>query len=214
MVQKFSTIVFFIAFLAGFGKVALAETPQFLFPVACTLGEDCWGVNYVDVDPVAQIAKDFKCGPKSYDGHKGTDFALRSLADVEAGVDVLAAAAGTVLRFRDGEEDSLKTEREMAEIKVKTRECGNGIFLDHGNGLRTIYCHLKKDSLLVKRGQKVKAGQKIAQVGQSGFAEFPHLHFGVVWEGGVVDPYTGLLNTDGCGREKEIFMGLRLADVL
>lgn len=210
MFKKFSKIGSFVIFLACFSKFSFAETPQLLFPVACSLGQDCWSVNYVDVDPVEGAVKDFKCGPKSYEGHKGTDFALRSLADVEAGVDVLAAADGTVLRFRDGEEDSLKTQQQMEEIKAQTKECGNGVFLDHGNGLRTIYCHLKKGSLVVKRGQKVKAGQKLAQVGQSGFSEFPHLHFGVVWEGGVIDPYTGLLNTDGCGREKESLWALGL----
>ena len=57
--------------------------------------------------------------------------------------------------------------------------------------------------MVVKPKQKVKAGQKIAQIGQSGMAEFPHLHFGVIWEGGVVDPYTGALNTAGCNKQKE-----------
>lgn len=180
------------------------ETPQFIFPAACHYGQDCWAVNYVDVDPEEgeDAVLDFKCRKKTYDGHKGTDFALGSVEQMREGVDVLAAAPGKVLRVRDGESDALKTQAELDDIKKEQKECGNGILIDHGNGLQTMYCHLKNGSVTVKPHQKVKAGEAIAQIGQSGLAEFPHLHFGVFWEGGVVDPYTGLLNTQGCGQVK------------
>ncbi len=179
-----------------------AQEVKFLYPLSCTYGVDCWPVNYVDVDPVDGVASDFQCKRKTYDAHKGTDFALGSVTQMRAGVDVLAGAAGTILRARDGESDKLKTEEEFTEITAKNRDCGNGVLIDHGNGLQTIYCHLKKDSIVVKPKQKVRAGQKIAQVGMSGKAEFPHVHFGVLWEGGVVDPFTGALNTKGCGQMK------------
>ncbi len=184
-------------------KRANQEKPQFIFPAGCSYGIDCWAVNYVDVDPALGAAKDFKCNSKTYDGHKGVDFALGSVEQMRAGVDVFAAAAGKVLRIRDRENDLLKTSEEFDKIKQAKRECGNGVLIDHGNGLQSIYCHLKQNSVVVKPRQRVKAGQKIAQVGQSGVAEFPHLHFGVIWEGGVVDPYTGALNTEGCGQMKQ-----------
>ncbi len=180
----------------------VAENKKFIFPVGCTYGEDCWAVNYVDVD-VEDGRQDFKCNQKTYDGHKGTDFALGSIAQMRAGVDVLAAASGKVLRVRDGESDTLKTRDEMEGLKERKKECGNGVLIDHGDGLQTIYCHLKKGSVVVEADQRVKAGESIAQVGQSGMAEFPHLHFGVIWEGGIVDPYTGALNTEGCNAFKE-----------
>jgi len=60
-------------------------------PVDCTLGETCFIQNFVDRDP-GPGAADFTCGPMTYDGHKGTDFALPSLAAMRQGVDVLAAA--------------------------------------------------------------------------------------------------------------------------
>lgn len=176
---------------------------KFTFPLSCTLGQDCWSVNYVDVDSAVGMAKDFNCKSKTYDDHKGTDFALGSVAQMKAGVNVLAAVAGKVLRVRDSETDILKTADEIKTIKENTRECGNGILVDHGNGLNTIYCHLKQGSVVVKPGQKVRAGDKIAQVGQSGLAEFPHLHFGVLWEENVIDPYTGFGVRDGCGKMKE-----------
>lgn len=188
------------------------KTPQFIFPAGCSYGRDCWAVNYVDVDPAEGIraVKDFKCNAKSYDGHKGVDFALSSVAQMNAGVDVFAASAGRVLKVRDGESDSLKTQEELENIKEARRDCGNAVLIDHGNGLQSIYCHLKKGSVAVKPKQKVKAGEKIAQIGQSGVAEFPHLHFGVTWEGGVVDPYTGMLNTEGCGQIKQSMWHLGL----
>ena len=181
---------------------AQAGETAFIFPAGCTYGEDCWAVNYVDTD-TGDAAQDFTCGPKSYDGHKGTDFALGSVAQMRSGVDVLAAADGRVLRVRDGEDDHLKTGAEITALKEEKKECGNGVLIDHGDGLQTIYCHLKKGSVTAQPKQKVRAGEKIAQIGQSGLAEFPHLHFGVMWEGGVVDPYTGMLNTKRCGQTKE-----------
>lgn len=179
-----------------------AASPGFIFPVACTLGHDCWSVHYVDVDPADGAAQDFICGVKTYDAHKGTDFALASVARMQGGVDVFAAAPGKILRFRDGESDDLKSDDELSQFVQDGKECGNGVLIDHGEGLQTIYCHLRKGSIVVKPGQNVRAGQKIAQVGQSGFAAFPHLHFGVLKDTAVVDPYTGHLNSEGCGLDK------------
>lgn len=203
MFKAFFGLFFFIALLAFPGKILAQAGPQFIFPVACTLGKDCWTVHYVDVDPAENVARDFTCGVRTNDDHKGTDYALRSMAEMREGVDVLAAKEGKVVRIRNGEVDSMKTPAELEVIKAKRKECGNAVLLDHGSGLKTLYCHLKNDSIIVDAGQTVRAGEKIAQVGHSGLAEFPHLHFGVVWEGGVVDPYTGMLNTEGCGKSKQ-----------
>lgn len=178
---------------------ALAQTPQLAFPVDCTLGTDCWTVNYVDTDPAVGQYSDFTCGRKTYDDHKGTDFGLRSRYDMERGVDVLAALDGKVLRLRDGEDDTIKTESEYQAIRAENKDCGNGVIIDHGQGLQTFYCHLKQGSIKVAVGDEVAQGQPIAQVGQSGFSEFPHLHFSVIWEGGHVDPYTSHTMADGCG---------------
>jgi len=205
LMHKKYTALFTMFFCLGFANAHAAKidnAPEFIFPLACTYGEDCWPVNYVDVDPAQGSVQDFKCNHKTYDAHKGTDFALASVTKMNEGVDVLAAAAGRVLRVRDSQSDHLKSEDEMQSLKDEKKECGNGVLIDHGNGLKTIYCHLKKDSVVVTPKQEIGAGEKIAQVGQSGMAEFPHLHFGVLWEGGIVDPYTGMLNTDLCGKTK------------
>ncbi|MCC7530029.1 MAG: M23 family metallopeptidase [Candidatus Melainabacteria bacterium] len=54
---------------------------------------------------------------------------------------------------------------------------GNCIAIDHGQGVVSFYIHLKK--LNVVQGQKVKAGELIGQIGQTGRANGPHLHFSI-----------------------------------
>ncbi len=54
---------------------------------------------------------------------------------------------------------------------------GNMIEIDHGNGFRTRYGHMRK--LLVKKGQTVTAGQNIGEIGCSGRCTSPHLHYEV-----------------------------------
>ena len=55
------------------------------------------------------------------------------------------------------------------------------IIINHGNGYITKYGHCSK--LLVKKGDKVYKGQKIAQVGSTGRTTGPHLHFEVLKNG-------------------------------
>ncbi len=64
---------------------------------------------------------------------------------------------------------------------------GNLLTLDHGFGLVTRYAHCSK--ILVVRGQRVKRGQKIAQVGSTGLSTGPHLHYEVWVNGKPVDPF-------------------------
>jgi len=63
---------------------------------------------------------------------------------------------------------------------------GNEILLDHGYGLMTRYGHLSK--LFVVMGQEVKRGQLIGEVGMTGRATGPHLHYEVLVNGTPVNP--------------------------
>jgi len=94
--------------------------------------------------------------------HSGIDMA------VARGTPVNASAQGTVLAVDDYFFN------------------GRTIFVDHGNGLITMYCHL--DRIDVKAGEAVIKGQRIGLSGQTGRATGPHLHWSVVLNGAMVDP--------------------------
>ncbi|MBI2727330.1 MAG: M23 family metallopeptidase [Polaromonas sp.] len=63
---------------------------------------------------------------------------------------------------------------------------GNMVEIDHGNDLITRYAHSSK--VLVKKGDLIKRGQKIAEVGTTGRSTGPHLHFEVLVQGVFQDP--------------------------
>jgi murein DD-endopeptidase MepM/ murein hydrolase activator NlpD len=94
--------------------------------------------------------------------HGGADFAAR------AGTPVLAAGPGRV---------ALAEEHFFA---------GRSVYLDHGDGLFTMYFHL--DEIAVEEGQTLRAGETVGRVGATGRASGPHLHFAVRWRGARVDP--------------------------
>jgi murein DD-endopeptidase MepM/ murein hydrolase activator NlpD len=167
-------------------------------PLDCRLGETCWVANYMDVDP-ATTARDFRCHARTYNGHEGTDFAIRDLSVMAAGVPVLASAPGVVRSIRDGMADEALTDAASRE-RIAGRECGNGVVLDHEDGWQTQYCHMRRGTVRVKRGEHVKRGQELGLVGLSGQTEFPHVHLTVRRRGQVIDPFTGQSSMAGCGR--------------
>ena len=63
---------------------------------------------------------------------------------------------------------------------------GNTVFIDHGNGLITLYCHL--DRIDAQSGDQVAQGQRIGAAGSTGRSSGPHLHWSVVLNGTMVDP--------------------------
>lgn len=63
---------------------------------------------------------------------------------------------------------------------------GKTVFIDHGQGLITMFCHL--DSIEVKNGQMVSPGERVATVGATGRVTGPHLHWSVALNGALVDP--------------------------
>ncbi len=155
-------------------------------PVDCDLGSTCFIQQYVDHD-LSKGARDYRCSTLSYDTHKGTDFALRTYAQMQRGVSVLAAAPGRVRATRDGVVDRVYGGK-FGEVP-SNRACGNGLIIDHAGGWSTQYCHLKKGSLAVQKGQPVERGAVLGQIGMSGRAQFPHVHLTVRKDNKVVDPF-------------------------
>ncbi len=95
--------------------------------------------------------------------HSGMDFTAPT------GTDVYATGDGVV-----------------STVKSARRELGNHIIIDHGFGYQSVYAHLH--SFNVRVGQKVKRGDVIGFVGNTGLSTAPHLHYEVLANGRNVDP--------------------------
>ncbi len=185
------------AFLLIF--LPLIAGAQFTQPIGGQAEKDWWIVNYVD-HAEDTTASDFNCGTKTYDGHQGTDFVLRSFPQMDSGVAVLAAMDGEVYALVDSLYD-----REQGGDPSKTY--GNFITLRHGDTLFTTYAHLKKGSVIPALGATVLSGTKLAEVGSSGNSISPHLHFefwtydlsapdpGPTYR--ILDPFKGPCSNDG-----------------
>ncbi len=104
---------------------------------------------------------------------------------------VYAAAEGTVTIVEDGfpenersEEiimmDPDKQKKFIQEFGFHRTLMGNHIMIQHPNEEYSVYCHMIPGKMCVKVGERVKAGQQIGQLGNSGFSGFPHLHFHLV----------------------------------
>ena len=98
----------------------------------------------------------------SKDHHTGADYELT------VGTPVKAVADGTVV---------------IAEDMFYP---GKGVFVDHGDGLISMYFHFSE--LKVQAGQDVKQGETLGLAGSTGRASGPHLHMGFRWHGSRIDP--------------------------
>jgi len=94
--------------------------------------------------------------------HEGIDF----ISDV--GTPIFAAAGGVVI------------------FAGFHNQYGNMVEIDHGNDFVTRYAHASK--LLVRQGEVVRRGRKIAEVGSTGRSTGPHLHFEVRYKGAAQNP--------------------------
>nr|WP_294936467.1 M23 family metallopeptidase [uncultured Flavobacterium sp.] len=92
------------------------------------------------------------------------------------GTAIYATGDGVVVDAQDGVEDN-RTFNEADLAKNEKAYGGNYIIIDHLNGEFSWFGHLKKGSVKVKKGDKVKQGTVIGAMGASGSSLFPHLHY-------------------------------------
>jgi len=79
---------------------------------------------------------------------------------------------------------------------------GNSVYIDHGNGFKTYYFHMKPNTVKVKAGELVRRGQKIGYMGTTGSSTGVHLHFGIKVNGAWVDPEPYLLGKKDMGGDR------------
>lgn len=191
-------VALYSVLLMSIAPAALAKQVLFDLPLKCDMGVDCFIQNYVDVDP-SKGRKDYTCGELSYNKHKGTDFRVTTLKAMEAGVAVIAAADGIVGNLREGVDDHYfsKYDKETQK-KVYNIGLGNVVILKHGDGWTSAYAHMRKGSIRVKKGDRVKRGDILGYVGLSGYTIFPHVHFAVRKRKTVIDPFSGPMKSTPC----------------
>lgn len=93
------------------------------------------------------------------------------------GVDALAVANGTVVAVKDSIPENVPGITSRAVPITLETVGGNHVIIDIGGGRYAFYAHLKPGSLRVKTGDRVKRGQVVGLVGNSGNSTEPHLHF-------------------------------------
>jgi hypothetical protein len=119
---------------------------------------------------------------QSEDGSTFSSDALDKRSYYAYGKQVLAVADGRVVKVRDGIPENVPGHDEefhpAVPITMKTL-AGNTVTLDLGKGQFAHYLHLQPGTLRVKVGDRVRRGQILAKIGNSGDAREPHLHFEV-----------------------------------
>ncbi len=96
---------------------------------------------------------------------------------MHTGIDLIAGQGTPVIATADGV---------VLEVKRSGKGPGNVVEIGHDGGYRTLYAHLQ--DIVVRKGERVKAGRKIANVGMSGNSFAPHLHYEVHRDSLVLDP--------------------------
>jgi hypothetical protein len=169
--------------LAGSAGAAESPAPTLdFYPQAGILWQDVYPANFVDLDAGPGI-EDWACGGQTYDGHTGADTIIRSFAEKVIVVPVFAALDGVVSAVQDGLPDESRGGANPGP--------DNHVELDSDAGIRTIYGHLRRNSITVRVGERVVQGQPIGLTASSGNSTWPHLHFTILRGAEVLEPFAG-----------------------
>ncbi len=167
-------------------------------------------LSSVGVDIQVQVSNKNSGGPftSSAEGTRDelivrTDWYLDTLQDVPLGAPIpgvmtsrfgwrtdpinskRAYHRGVDIRGRTGTEVKATADGKVTKQRYDGGD-GNFIVIDHGNGFRTKYAHLKKS--LVQKGDSIERGQVIGLVGNSGRSTGPHVHYEIHYDDKIVNP--------------------------
>ncbi len=159
-----------------------ASELKFNTPIQCKIGEDCFLLN--------QLEK-VGCGQLPFSTKDGVMFIAKHDALVRDGIKILASQNGKVKAVRSNVDDQDKS-------TVSIAPCGNGIIVTHANGYETQYCYLHKDTIKLKKGDKVKEGQELGLMGMSGNINYPAMLFTLKRKNKHIDPFTNNHKSEDC----------------
>jgi len=134
---------------SGF-ELADRDNLDLLWPVETRTVSSAWGPR-MRTRVVRKAANHKRVIRRFLGSHRGVDLSA------PMGTDIFAALEGKVV------------------ASGRHKDYGNFVAIDHGNGVMTLYAHCSRN--FVEDGQVVRRGQKIAEVGRTGNATGPHLHF-------------------------------------
>ena len=156
------------------------------------------GLNYLDYYSISNYLDknsgtgllDYNCGTHTYEGHRGTDIFTWPYPFLKMDnnqVEIIAAAAGTIISKIDGNFDRSCTNNSNQ---------WNAVYVQHADGSIAWYGHMKNGSLTTKSvGQTVAAGEFLGVLGSSGNSTGPHLHLELYdASNNLVDPWNGTCN--------------------
>lgn len=113
-------------------------------------------------------------------GYRRSPFTLAR--DFHSGIDIAAQWGTPILAAADG----------VVTYANYKGGLGKAIIIDHGFGIKSVYGHTSR--LLVREGQKITKGTKLALVGSTGHSTGPHLHYEIHVDGVPVDPMKYIIN--------------------
>ena len=169
--------------LYGVNWQTLAKVNQLVDPHRLEVGQTIWIPSQpgTERNGVPSLALPSRFVPDSHlqwptDGVLSSSFGTRG-GRFHGGIDIsgergtrIVAADGGVVMFSGRGPDGY----------------GNAVMVDHGNGLMTLYAHNERN--VVRQGERVRRGQTIALMGDTGRASGTHVHFEVHQHGRLVDP--------------------------
>ena len=133
----------------------------------------------IPLDGVMAIAQRFAIDwvlvDSAFSTHKGD--ALDNTKYYAHDLDVIAVADGIVAVIKDGIPENIPGAQSRAVPITLETVGGNHVILDLGKGRFAFYAHVRPGSIRVKVGDRVKKGQLLAKLGNSGNSTEPHLHF-------------------------------------
>lgn len=130
----------------------------------------------------ASIGQRFAIDWLKVDGHGNTFNGPESKNEsyFAYGKNILACANAKVVKVVDGLRENVPHGGVVAVVITPRSLPGNHVILDLGHGIYAAYAHMIPGSIRVKPGQRVKAGQVLGKLGNSGNSAEPHLHFQIM----------------------------------